>query len=125
MFRVQVLTKSNDQSLFWRQSNVPFGERGEEGVRKRKYTENVGGLRFLFILRRKATGLFAATFMALMKRLNWTHDPTEWKPMIDSTKRSLRAVVLHNRLHPSISRFAFRVSETYANVTIEEGNQIS
>lgn len=55
----------------------------------------------------------------LMKSLNLNHDPTEWRLFIDSSKLSLKAVLLHNgNLLSSIPvGHAVHMKETYANMT--------
>ncbi|KAJ4451487.1 hypothetical protein ANN_02950 [Periplaneta americana] len=55
----------------------------------------------------------------LMKCLNLNHDPTDWRLFMDSSKLSLKAVLLHNgnRL-PSIPvGHAVHMKDTYANMT--------
>jgi len=56
----------------------------------------------------------------LMKYLNLNHDPTDWRLFIDSSKLSLKAVLLHNgnRL-PSIPvGHAVHIKETCANMAV-------
>ena len=55
----------------------------------------------------------------LMKCLNLNHDPTEWRLFIDSSKLSLKAVLLHNgnRLRSIPVGHAVHMKETYANMT--------
>ena len=40
--------------------------------------------------------VFYCDINGLMKSLNLDHDPTEWRLFIDSSKLSLKAVLLHN-----------------------------
>ena len=54
-----------------------------------------------------------------MKGLKLEHDPIEWRLFIDSSKLSLKAVLLHNgnRLHSIPVGHAVHMKETYANMT--------
>ena len=54
-----------------------------------------------------------------MKSLNLNHGPTEWRLFTDSSKLSLKAVLLHNgNLVSSIPvGHAVHMKETYANMT--------
>jgi hypothetical protein len=56
----------------------------------------------------------------LMNSLNITHDPIEWRLFIDSSKLSLKAVLLHNgNLLPSIPiGHAVHMKETYGNMKL-------
>jgi predicted esterase len=53
----------------------------------------------------------------LLNALGITHDPQEWRLFIDSSKLSLKAVLLHNgNQHPSIPvGHAVHMKETYEN----------
>jgi len=54
----------------------------------------------------------------LMNALRIKHDPPEWRLFIDSSKLSLKAVLLHNgSQHPSIPvGHAVHMKETYENI---------
>jgi predicted esterase len=53
-----------------------------------------------------------------MNALGIKHDPQEWRLFIDSSKLSLKAVLLHNgNQHPSIPvGHAVHIKETYENL---------
>jgi len=55
---------------------------------------------------------------SLMNALGIKHDPQEWRLFVDSSKLSLKAVLLHNgNLHPSIPvGHAVNMKETYENL---------
>ena len=54
-----------------------------------------------------------------MKSLNFKHDETEWRLLIDSSKLRLIAALLHNgnRLPPIPVSHEVHMKETYANMT--------
>lgn len=54
-----------------------------------------------------------------MNGLNLRHVPTEWKPVIDFSKISLKAVLFHNDKCLSCIPigYAVHMKETYANMT--------
>ncbi|GFU78677.1 uncharacterized protein TNCV_2302881 [Trichonephila clavipes] len=56
----------------------------------------------------------------LMNFMNIGYDPNNWRSLIDSSKLSLKAVLLHNgSLLPTIPiRHFFHVKETYAKVKL-------
>jgi hypothetical protein len=55
----------------------------------------------------------------LMNTLGIKHDPQEWRLFLDSSKLSLKAVLLHNgNQHPSIPvGYAVHMKETYENLS--------
>ena len=63
--------------------------------------------------------VFCCEINGLMKSLNLEHDPTEWRLFIDSSKLSLKALLLHNgkRLASNFIGHTVHMKETYANMT--------
>ncbi|GBL95037.1 hypothetical protein AVEN_187540-1 [Araneus ventricosus] len=62
--------------------------------------------------------IFCNDVDSLFKALGLQHKPQEWRLFIDSSKVSLKAVLLHNgNKHPSIPvGYAVRMKETYENL---------
>ena len=81
-------------------------------------TENVTVNCFPF-LRKKNNPVVCCDINCLMKSMNLNHGPTEWRLFTDSSKLSLKAVLLHNdNLLSSIPvGHAVHMKETYANMT--------
>ena len=54
----------------------------------------------------------------IMQKFGYSHRPKEWRLFIDSSKLSLKAVLLHNKnMLPSIPvRYAAHMKETYENM---------
>lgn len=57
----------------------------------------------------------------LMEELGFQHIPEEWRLFIDSSKISLKAVLLHNgNAKPSIPVvYAVDMKETYTNLSVQ------
>ena len=63
---------------------------------------------------------FCINVNGLFKRLTIVHDPDQWRLFIDSSSRSLKAVLLHNgNKFPSIPlAYSAILKETYANIKL-------
>jgi len=68
--------------------------------------------------RKKGDLVFCYDADGLMNALGIKHDPQEWRLFIDSSKLSLKAVLLHNgNQHPSIPvGHAVHMKESYENL---------
>lgn len=64
--------------------------------------------------------VYCNNICAVMDALHHEHNPTEWRLFIDSSKTSLKAVLLHNgNKFPSVPlAYATDMKETYANMKI-------
>lgn len=61
--------------------------------------------------------MFLYGYFGADKRLGTTHDPTAWHLFIDSSKVSLKAVLLHNgNQNPSVPVKYCGMQETYENM---------